>query len=372
MKSVNTPPNPPRDHKRNDESMELLLDMFRQQHSTSHEQPQNNLWFADENALAYAAELNTLPCQFISNRWDVYQALASSYCEFSDFIWPEKPHIDHVFYRISKEKPVVLHLLNQLHQNLTESGRAFLTGGKQEGIKSIYSQAKKIFGECTLEKHGNTYCLVLSSPLRQAGKVNCQNYSELRPIDTVFDQPLFSKPGVFGWKKIDAGSAFLLQVLEQEKSQWQMATDRCLDLGCGYGLLALTLGKWGFGQEAQGLLAASDNNAAAILAANKNKEQQRLNASIWPDDCASSWLSKSDATHFDVIVCNPPFHQGFDTDTSLTDHFLNNTAKLLSRRGFAYFVVNAFIGLEKRASAFFSGIDTLANNGQFKVIKLSL
>jgi 16S rRNA (guanine1207-N2)-methyltransferase len=79
---------------------------------------------------------------------------------------------------------------------------------------------------------------------------------------------------------------------------------------------------------------------------------------------------------FNLILCNPPFHQGFSVESALTDKFLNSTQRLLAKKGTAYFVVNAFIPLESKAERVFAKhpsatIAVVANNKQFKVIRIT-
>ena len=95
----------------------------------------------------------------------------------------------------------------------------------------------------------------------------------------------------------------------------------------------------------------------------KNFHDHQVNGEAILDDCAGQ-LEGS----FDLIVCNPPFHQGFEVEGDLTDRFLAAANRLLEPSGKAVFVVNAFISLEKKAASYFQQVDTLANNRSFKVI----
>jgi 16S rRNA (guanine1207-N2)-methyltransferase len=74
---------------------------------------------------------------------------------------------------------------------------------------------------------------------------------------------------------------------------------------------------------------------------------------------------------FDLILCNPPFHQGFSVDGALTDKFLRQTRRLLSAHGMAIFVVNQFIPLERAAQPYFRVIDTVGRHPSFKLIRLA-
>ena len=83
-------------------------------------------------------------------------------------------------------------------------------------------------------------------------------------------------------------------------------------------------------------------------------------------DCAQG-IKKS----FDLVLCNPPFHQGFSVENQLTERFLAAAAKHLAPHGLAYFVVNQFIPLERKAADYFKRCEKINHNGQFKILRLS-
>jgi 16S rRNA (guanine1207-N2)-methyltransferase len=138
-----------------------------------------------------------------------------------------------------------------------------------------------------------------------------------------------------------------------------------LDLGCGYGFLSVRAIAAGLQIKR---LCLTDNNAAALLSAKQNLSQHYPGpqCSIVAADCADQVSDK-----FDLILCNPPFHQGFSVDDSLSDRFLRSAKNRLKPKGQAIFVVNSFISLEKKALGIFDHVQCLINNKQFKVLLLA-
>ena len=108
-----------------------------------------------------------------------------------------------------------------------------------------------------------------------------------------------------------------------------------------------------------------DNNAAAIIACEKNFQAQQINGRVIADDCAENITEQ-----FDAVICNPPFHQGFGIEGDLADRFLQACHSHLKAGGRALFVVNNFVPLERKARKYFSNVDLLAENGSFKLIIL--
>ena len=136
-----------------------------------------------------------------------------------------------------------------------------------------------------------------------------------------------------------------------------------LDLGCGYGYIALCASQFGFNH-----IVTTDNNAAAISAVEENlKSLQEIEWQVIAADGGDAIEQQ-----FDTILCNPPFHSGFSIDDQLGIKFLSQTKRLLKRSGRALFVVNGFIPLEHKAKAYFEQVEVLANNGSFKLISMKL
>ena len=73
----------------------------------------------------------------------------------------------------------------------------------------------------------------------------------------------------------------------------------------------------------------------------------------------------------DIIVCNPPFHHGFDHDKALIIHFVRASLALLTNKGIAFFVVNAFIPLPNVVAQESGHCELLAHESGFKVYCIS-
>lgn len=334
-----------------------------------HESAENALWCSDENVVGLipdSTSWNNKP-RLISNRKDVakyaeQQGLSSQFNDF-DFSAFADNSLNQVFYRISKEKPVVHHIINEAFRILQPDGKLFICGQKKEGIKTYIEKASLAFG-CgkSIQKNGTVYSAILekkSATIEQL--LDDSQYTELRPIETLDGITLYSKPGIFGWNKIDKGSELLIQHLPDLLAGLKHAPRTLLDLGCGYGYLGLMTAELALEKRV-----LTDNNAAALIAAAYNCEKNQLAAEIIAADCGDQITGS-----FDLILCNPPFHQGFNMEGDLTDKFISACKRLLTKNGIAFFVVNQFIPLERKASKHFSQVKVLADNSSFKLITLS-
>lgn len=326
------------------------------------------LWLADEhhNADVFDRLKAGVRCgiDVVTNRVNVYQSAthAGLTARFCDWTFEESEQYDTIALRVCKEKAVNQHLLKACPALLKSNGELILSGEKTDGIKSYCKDLQTKFSNAGKpKKHGLVYLAHFQTPTNTPALSEDETYHQIRPIVETNGITLYSKPGQYGWTKIDQGSQKLVEhfrhycaALPKEK------LTTLLDLGCGYGYLTFAIAELPFDSRT-----ATDNNAAAVLSCRYTAQANNLSVHVSADD-----LGKQIQGQFDFILCNPPFHTGFDVQTDLTRRFLQAARSKLTERGQAFFVVNSFVGLEKRAQGLFSQITLLENDGQFKVFCL--
>jgi 16S rRNA (guanine1207-N2)-methyltransferase len=317
------------------------------------------LWLADEHVDAVPALAPGL--QAISNRCDVQALLLAGGidCRLSDFdIGALGSEFDTVVFRVAKEKAQVHHLINAALAHLAPGGWLWLAGEKDEGIRSYIDKAAARAGSAPqLQRSGPCLLGGIQRGAELGAPLDDRGYAEWRQLALAPDLTIWSKPGIYGWQKVDAGSAFLIDQLD---AVWPTPPRRVLDLGCGYGYLTLCAARRWPGAA----FTATDNNIVAVEAARRNL--QGLAAEVYCSD-AGAGLDGG----FDALLCNPPFHQGFEVDGALTGRFLAAAARLLAADGRALFVVNQFIPIERRAGEYFRRVEQVARNRSFKLVMVT-
>jgi 16S rRNA (guanine1207-N2)-methyltransferase len=301
----------------------------------------------------------------LSNRRDIANAALQAGCttHFSDFDFQpwQAGELDLIGTLVAKEKAVVHHIANRAADLLRPGGRLVLVGGKQEGIKSFAKTlAGRLGGASTTEKHGSRYRVLIERGETPGEPLDDKHYQTLRAILDLDGKPLLSKPGLFGWDRIDAGSTLLAQHLPGFFAGFKRPPQTLLDLGCGYGYLSLMAARHGDFH-----ITATDNCAAALLACQANFTAHGIAGDVIAADAGDTI-----AGNVRALLCNPPFHQGFQADRRLTDKFLAAARRLLHRKGRALFVVNSFVPLESLAAGVFGGVRVMENDGRFKVVVL--
>ncbi len=318
----------------------------------------NGLLIVDENLNPQALQAPS-GWQALTNRFDRQQQLLSLgwHCSLSDFEWPEGFSTDLVLFRISKERAVVNYLINLVADQLKPGARFILLGDKSEGIKSYAKNGqKRLNGDRSEVKlGGDSWRVELTVGNTTGAPLEDQKYQQLREITKVSEHSLLSKPGVYGWKKIDQGSQQLIERLPYMlNSELPIGFARVLDLGCGSGFLSLAA----CSQDTT--ITATDNNAAAIKAT-----QATLDRADFKADVCLTNAGEELAFEYDLILCNPPFHSGFGIDYDLTDRFSKNAARLLTAEGSACFVVNQHVPLKRIASSYFNSVELDQDTGHF-------
>ncbi|WP_078083726.1 class I SAM-dependent methyltransferase [Microbulbifer mangrovi] len=326
----------------------------------------DTLWIADENSKPLLDAGPLFPGAVLSNRWDIARAaeargIKTQFCDF-ELAAIERRH-SRIIYPVSKEKAAVHYIINCAPGALREGGELLLLGSKTSGIKTYAQKAAQRFA-CAkqLQKHGSDYLSrtqLSGTPL--GPELDDSEYTQLRQLDEL--DGLYSKPGLFGWNKIDTGSALLASQFDEHLPPGEI---RVVDLGCGYGYLSAQLAQ-AAGEDCQPYIEATDNNAAALIACEKNFQAQHIAGRVVAGDAGSDLESNS----ADLLVCNPPFHQGFQVEGDLTDRFLGQAARILRKGGSALFVVNEFIPLEKKAQSLFQQIVRLNKEKGFCVYHMT-
>ncbi len=323
-----------------------------------------SLWFVDEN---YDVSDNPILIPFtnaVTNRIDIADYLKQyGSVNLSDYDCSEyaDASFDVVYLRVPKAKALLNHLIREAIRILKPQGKFICVGFNDEGIKNTFKKIEKAFGELVEQELVGKGLRIAEFSLinPKMDQIEDRDYASVKSIANELSLNLSSKAGIYGAEKIDQGSLFLCEAFLQHCSE--MTFDKVLDIGCGNGLISLVLAKTLSSSE----FIATDNNITATTLCELNFANNDVKGSVVLDDCAQTIASKQ----FDLIISNPPFHQGFDTSENLTMRFLAATERLLNKKGEAWFVMNRFLKIESLAKRTSLQLDLMSENGQFKVLR---
>ncbi|MCG9128618.1 methyltransferase [Candidatus Poribacteria bacterium] len=144
--------------------------------------------------------------------------------------------------------------------------------------------------------------------------------SQIRGIDLSFNTTW----GLFSPKNIDSGTRLLIDCLEINSD------DICLDLGCGYGAVGISMAKCASPSEVYMV----DKDFVAVDYARKNIENNKLeNCHVY----LSNGFSHVPDIKFDIIASNLPANVG----NELIRIFFNDAKRFLNENGKLYVVTIA-------------------------------
>ena len=231
-----------------------------------------------------------------------------------------------------------------------------------EGARSAEDDLRQLAGSVqVLSKHK---CRVFwTEPGAPIDTALAAQWEALDAPRSIADGRFVSRPGLFAWDRIDPASALLAAQLPDELH------GRVADLGAGYGYLACEVLRRCAGIEAIDLYEAE---ARALEPARSNLERamrdrgrQVSSEVIWHD--VTTGLGRK----YDVIVSNPPFHQGRADLPELGRAFIAAAAAALEPRGKFWLVANRHLPYETLLAARFAHVREVTLARGFKVFEAS-
>jgi 16S rRNA (guanine1207-N2)-methyltransferase len=239
---------------------------------------------------------------------------------------------------------------------LRPGGRLYFVAHKRAGVKGAISYARELFGQCGVVRQKKGYHVALAvKPADLSLSPPADGYVTrtvtLDGVETV----LVSKPGVFAWDRVDAGTAALVDAMEVDGHA------RVLDLGCGTGLAGLAAAR----RVPGGQVVLVDADARAVESARRTLEANGVaNGEALLSDCGSVVLGD----RFDRVLTNPPFHQGVGVDYEVACQFVRDAARVLCRGGRLLLVANRFLRYDDLIRETFGNVATAYADNRYHVL----
>lgn len=258
--------------------------------------------------------------------------------------------------RATKNKAEMLGLIALAARRTEEGGRVIVAQANDTGAQGLEALLRSAFAE--VEVVSKNKCRGLT--IRRSGGDRLDILDEWAAGASprlVPETGFVSQPGLFGWDKIDAGSAMLVGLLPD-------LSGRIADFGCGYGYLSLEILK----RKTVTQLVAVDHDRRAVANCALNVENEGVadRAEIVWADLSRPWGYAEGK--FDAVVMNPPFHSGKTTDIDLGRQFIENAFENLKPGGTLYMVANKMLPYEAVLGRLFGGSQIIAQEAGFKVI----
>jgi len=274
-------------------------------------------------------------------------------CDFGFLPEAIDPPFDLVVLWLPKGRAALDLQLAAAARVLQPEGRLVLCGPKRGGIKSARAVVTGAFGP-VLDTHAGAHCQAIVAQLAALPALDeDERRVEVEALGQSFS--FVTLPGVFAHGRLDEGTEFLLERLDPG------TFGRALDWGCGGGVIgaALKLAR------PESVVRLVDSSAAAVEAARRTLAGLEFETdAVRPAD---GWRGVDGL--FDLIVTNPPFHQGVETDRKATQQFLDGAHERLRKGGRLVVVANAFLPWAERLAGKFAKVETVARDRRWQLIE---
>ncbi|WP_413710694.1 methyltransferase [Rhizobium sp. Rhizsp82] len=231
-------------------------------------------------------------------------------------------------------------------------GLIVVAGGKEDGIQPLRKRMDG-FGfdiEHMPKYHGVAFWFIRPADVSEA-------VAKFAKASVRVDGRFIAAPGMFSHDRIDDGSELLASRLPTD------FTGDAADFGAGWGYLSVELMEKSPRLERIDLYEA---NYASLEAAKDNLAENFPKAParfFWHDLAAEPVKDK-----YDLIIMNPPFHEGHAAEPSLGQAMIKTAASALRGGGRLMLVANRGLPYEPVLAASFRESGETCRNARFKVL----
>lgn len=272
---------------------------------------------------------------------------------------------DVILYKIPKSKSMLIEQLIQIKQSVSEDC-IFIAADR---AKEIHSATLKVF-----EKYLGTTKTSLA--IKKARLVFCQLNCHLSnkqihhsPFPTVWtiahkstnDSPsrelsISNHANVYAREKLDIGARYFIENLPKVT-----ANSKVIDLGCGNGVIGLTV----LANQPEARVQFIDESTMAIASAEKNIKTNLPDLVGQCEFILNDSLTDIEGGSVDLILCNPPFHQNTATTDHIAWQMFKDSHRVLKKGGELRIIGNRQLAYHIKLQRLFGNETLIASNNKF-------
>lgn len=262
-----------------------------------------------------------------------------------------------VVIKVTKYQALLEQQLIALSRVVTPQTRILAAGKAKEIHTSTLQLFEKWLGVTTTslawKKARLIHCVPRGEPCKAADP-----YPTVWPLEGT-DMVLRNHANVFSRTSLDIGARFMLEHLPV------MSARQVVDLGCGNGVLGLSL----LARDPQVEVIFCDESYMAIASARENVQENLPDAVGRAHFMVNNCLDGVEIGRADRILCNPPFHQL----QAITDHIawqmFQDAHRVLPRGGDLWVVGNRHLDYHLKLKRLFGNAQLVAGNKKFVILK---
>ena len=277
--------------------------------------------------------------------------------EFGLFPVPASTAQD-VILILPRERARLDMMLHALASSMAPESLLWLAGENRSGIKSSGKRLQPYFQSVSRVDNARHCTLLKACNPSPPDQFDLESYKKSWSLAFSGNEfTIISLPGTFAHGKLDQGTRLLLEYLEELKPSGSI-----LDFACGNGVIGLSL----LSLDPAVRLTSLDVSALALESTRRSLSANDLEATV----LASDGLSDLEGS-FDWVISNPPFHRGIRNDLDIAKSFFANAGTSLTKTGKILLVCNHHLPYTKWLKEYFTRVEVVRNNREFKVILAS-
>ncbi|MFW5801587.1 MAG: methyltransferase [Spirochaeta sp.] len=273
---------------------------------------------------------------------------------------------DVVLVKMPKQQVYLEYLLHQLRFKIHTGTRIIIAGMCRHIPGSTYALCSQVIGPTSSSKAVKKARLLYLQPDNVSTVESRYAARNLAVTETWRGHTLVKLPNTFARRHIDVGSRLLADSLPKYNT-----CNRVLDIGCGNGFIALAAAEAYPDAKITGI----DESYLAVESA---KETFRMSSHTRPlPSLRNAEFLVMDGgdmqfeNDFNLIVCNPPFHEQGAVNRRLALRILLEAQKHLASGGEIFVVANTSLGYQGTLKSYFPLVEITARRNGYMVIRLA-
>jgi len=174
---------------------------------------------------------------------------------------------------------------------------------------------------------------------------------------------LFNHANVFAKDKLDVGTRFLIQNMDQCPK-----ADHVIDIGCGNGALGIMLKRY----QPNAKISFVDESYNALASAKESYNfaypESAQDASFHLSNSLEQFQSADPENKAQLVLCNPPFHQVHSIGDHIAWEMFRQSRDALATDGEMWIVGNRHLGYHIKLKKVFGNCRTIATNPKFVIL----
>jgi 23S rRNA (guanine1835-N2)-methyltransferase len=270
---------------------------------------------------------------------------------------------DYVLIHIPKNMSFFEDMLCHITAHLKPTSKVISGFMIKHQSKASFDLLNKYIGETSTSLAKKKARLILADFQKSQAKSPYPLQLTIKDAEHDFDHPLVNHSNLFSREKLDVGTRFLLEHIPEGKE-----FETILDLGCGNGIIGIAAKM----MNPKAKIIFADESEMAIQSAKANY------ANYFPkklDDAEFLWThsyrdpnSNETAKPVDLILCNPPFHQGNAVSDVTAWQMFKDSHRALKKNGVLRVIGNSQLLYQNSMKKIFGNSQYVAKNSKFTIV----